>query len=184
VFDAIVLAGGSARRLDGVDKPAIEIDGRSMLDRVIAATDGAHHVVVVGPERALPARVRWVRENPPGGGPVSAIAAGIEHVGASWTLVLAADLPWVAPAVPLLLSAATDVDVAVLATGGRRNYLAAVWRTDALRTALSGLTEIANAAARDLYTPAVVTEVTDDRSWGQDCDTWDDIERARKKAPQ
>jgi molybdopterin-guanine dinucleotide biosynthesis protein A len=124
--------------------------------------------------------VTWVREEPPGGGPVAAIAAGVEQVEQHWCLVLAADLPAVAPAVPLLLTAAVHADVAVLATAGRRNHLAAAWRTDALRGAVSALDAVTGAAARQLFTAVDVVEVPDDREWGRDCDTWDDVERARR----
>ena len=85
-------------------------------------------------------------------------------------------------AVPLLLTAANGVDTAVLAAGGRRNHLAAVWRTEALRTALSERPEVRNAAFRELYAAVRVADVLDDRGWGQDCDTWDDIEQARARA--
>lgn len=181
MFDAIVLAGGTARRLDGADKPGLEIDGITLLDRVIAATRGAERVVVVGPERATRAEVVWAREDPPGGGPVAAIAAGLAEVEEAWCLVLAADLPWVGPAVPLLLTAASEHDAAVLAREGRRNHLAAVWRTEALRDALEQLDTAEGTAVRDLFARAVVTDVSDERDWGRDCDTWDDIAEARAK---
>ncbi|WP_438949006.1 NTP transferase domain-containing protein, partial [Streptomyces harbinensis] len=37
VFDAIVLAGGAARRLGGADKAAVTVGGRPLLDRVLDA---------------------------------------------------------------------------------------------------------------------------------------------------
>jgi molybdopterin-guanine dinucleotide biosynthesis protein A len=181
VFDAIVLAGGSARRLDGADKPALMIGGRTLLDRVIDAAHGAERIVVVGPERETRTHVLQVREDPPGAGPVAAVAAGLGLVQQAWCLVLAADLPWIAPAVPLLLTAARGADAAVLVTAGQRNHLAAVWRTDALRAAVRRLGQLADAPARALYTGVAVTEVHDDRDWGQDCDTWDDVAHARAK---
>lgn len=180
MFDAIVLAGGSARRLDGADKPAVAVGGATLLDHVLAAAHGAERVVVVGPQRAVDEEVTWAREEPPGGGPVAAIAAGLEHVERDWCLVLAADLPAIAPAVPLLLTAANHADVAVLTAAGRRNHLAAVWRTDALRGAVDALDRVADAAARELFAGIEVVEVPDDGGWGRDCDTWDDIEQARR----
>ena len=72
-FDAVVLAGGSARRLGGVDKPALQVGGASLLERVLAAVPSAGRVVVVGPPRALPPEVVQVREQPPGGGPGAAL---------------------------------------------------------------------------------------------------------------
>jgi len=101
MFAAVILAGGGARRLSGVDKPAIEIAGRSLLDRAVASVAGADPVVVVGPRRALAVGVRWTREDPPGAGPLAALAAGLTEVGplpAEATVALvAADLVNVVP---------------------------------------------------------------------------------------
>ena len=179
MFDAIVLAGAGSRRLDGADKAAVEVNGRTLLDIALAATDGAQRVVVAGPQRLVDRDVVWVQEQPPGGGPVAGIAAAVGSVSATWTLVLATDLPRIGPALPLLLTAAADVDVAVLSCDGRRNYLAAVWRTDALRAALARLGEVEDAAARDLIAGADVADVEDEQGWGEDLDTWPEIERAR-----
>ena len=79
------MAGGSARRLGGIDKCALPVGGAPVLARVVAACTGAAgvepaDVVVVGPPRpsvTLPVGVRTVREDPPGGGPVAGLAAGL-----------------------------------------------------------------------------------------------------------
>ena len=51
-FGAVLLAGGRASRMGGVDKPGLLVDGVSMRDRAIAAVGpvGADPIVVVGPE--------------------------------------------------------------------------------------------------------------------------------------
>src|SRR5438270_4429815 len=95
-FAAIVLAGGRASRLGGQPKPQLEVGGRSMLTAVLTALHGAGPRVVVGPPQPVPAGVLLVREEPPGGGPVPALAAGLAAVGeAEVVAVLAADLPFV-----------------------------------------------------------------------------------------
>jgi molybdopterin-guanine dinucleotide biosynthesis protein A len=181
-FDALILAGGAARRLDGADKPGLEVGGRSLLSRVVEACAGAHRVVVVGPRRPLPSRVSFVQESPPGGGPVAAIAAGLPLVSAPAVLVLAADLPWIAPAVPLLLEASVRSDAAVLVDAdGRRNVLAAAWQRVALARALDAVAQPAGAAVRTLFSGVDCIEVVDDGGWGLDCDTWDDVARARER---
>jgi molybdopterin-guanine dinucleotide biosynthesis protein A len=108
-YAAVVLAGGSGRRFGGIDKPALPVGGRSMLSRVLDAVAGASPRVVVGPSRpGLPADVVQVREDPPGGGPVAAIAAGLAAVTADLVVVLAADLPFLTPdAVAAILADAT-----------------------------------------------------------------------------
>lgn len=179
MFDAIVLAGRSSSRLDGADKAVVEIRGQRLLDLVLAATEGAQQVVIVGPERPVARDVAWTEEDPPGSGPVAALAAGLELVSADWVLVLATDLPAIADAVPELLTAAADGDVAVLECDGRRNHLAAVWRTTALRDAVDRLDSVVDAAMRVLFEGVDVIEVADSDGWGVDVDTWDDVEEAR-----
>ncbi|MBC6496647.1 molybdenum cofactor guanylyltransferase [Microbacterium sp. 4-7] len=110
---AIILAGGRASRLDGTAKPLLEVGGRTLLDRAIAAVDGCDPIVVVGPPAPTRVRVAWTRETPEFGGPVAGIAAGLALVDTADVLLLAADLPNAEGAVALLrrhppLSAGND----------------------------------------------------------------------------
>jgi molybdopterin-guanine dinucleotide biosynthesis protein A len=180
VYDAIVLAGGAARRLGGLAKPDLDVGGASLLDRVLAAVPDAARVVVVGPARAVGRPVVWRRETPPGGGPVAALAAGLPATSAEVVLVLAADLPFVAPAVPQLRAAVTASAAAFLVDpGGRVNYLAAAWRRPALLAALGALASPDGVAMRDLVAGVGWVPVPDTGGWGRDCDTWDDVGAAR-----
>jgi molybdopterin-guanine dinucleotide biosynthesis protein A len=182
VYDAIVLAGGTARRLGGVAKPQLAVGGITLLDRAVAAVSGARRVVVVGPQQPVASPVAWCREIPPGGGPVAAIAAGLLRVSAPTVVVLAADLPWIAPAVPALLAAVPAAGAAVLVDpAGRVNHLAAAWRRPALAAALGALGEPAGAAVRSLVAIADHVLVPDPDGWGRDCDTWDDLADARRE---
>lgn len=185
-FDAVVLAGGAARRLGGRDKPALRIAGASLLERVLDAVSGAASTVVVGPRRDLAVPAVWCQEVPPGSGPVAAIAAGLARVGADRLVLLAADLPWIAPAVGPLraaLDAPETPDAAVLVdASGRRNVLAAAWRTASLRAALVRVGPPAGRPVRALYDGAAVATVPDAGGWGADCDTWDDLQAARSRA--
>lgn len=183
-YDAIVLAGGGGRRLGGVDKLAQRVGGASLLERVVAAVSGARRVVVVGPPRPVPASVdvTWCVEDPPGGGPVAAVAAGLPATSAQIVVVLGADLPWIGPAVPVLVSAAPDAGVAALTDrDGRVNHLAAAWRRSALTAALAALPAVEGAAMRVLVEGVELVRVPDDDRWGDDCDTWDDIAAARAR---
>jgi len=180
MHDAIVLAGGAATRLGGAAKPQLAIAGRTLLDHAVAAVGDAECVVVVGPDQPVDAPVVFCREQPPGGGPVAAIAAGLVHTRADVVVVLAADLPFVAPAVPRLLDALPAVGVALLVDeSGRPNYLAAAWRRASLASALQRLGEAAGASMRALidFVPHVL--VPDEAGWGRDCDTWEDFDQAR-----
>lgn len=137
----IVLAGGAARRLSGVDKPMLEVGGIPLLHKAIDALRDAVDVVVVGPRRDGLPPVRWTREDPPGGGPVAALAAGLAALppeSDAEVAVLAADLPGVsASTVSRLRAARGDADGAVLVDAtGRRQWLTGVWRLMSLRDAL------------------------------------------------
>lgn len=111
--DAIVLAGGAARRLGGADKPALSVGGRPLLDRVLAACPDAARTVVVGPGRPTVRPVVRALEDPPGGGPLAALEAGLRHTTAPVVLVLSADLPFLtAETVHRLLATATATPTA------------------------------------------------------------------------
>lgn len=136
-FDAVVLAGGQSSRLGGADKTALLLDGRTLLDTVLAAVAGAGTRIVVGPARPTATPATFTRERPPGGGPAAAVPAGLALVRAQWVAVLAGDLPWLdAVTVDALRAAAANGGGggAVLADDtGRLQWLAGVWRTAALR---------------------------------------------------
>lgn len=185
--DAVVLAGGRGRRLGGVEKPLLLLDGDTLLDRALDAARGADRRVVVGPDTLpVPPGVSLVREDPPFGGPAAALGVGLAFLGspdlpgqlpADWTLVLAADLPSAADLVPALLAAAVglgaDVDAVVAVdTGGRRQWLTAVYRSAALRRVVHG--DLDGRPLRALLDGLQVEEVPLDV---QDIDTPEDAAR-------
>jgi molybdopterin-guanine dinucleotide biosynthesis protein A len=186
-FDAIVLAGGRATRLGGVDKPAVVIGGQPLLERVLAAVAGAHHRVVVGPPRGLPVSIVQCREQPTGTGPLAGLAAGMPFTSAAVVVVLAADLPWVGPAVPVLRTALHPTlppppdAVALVDCTGRLNLLAAAWHRPALVTALRRIGDPAGRPMHALTDHACVIPVPDTADWGTDCDTPLDIEAAARR---
>ncbi|MGV9562551.1 NTP transferase domain-containing protein [Streptomyces sp. NPDC003480] len=142
-YDAVVLAGGTARRLGGADKPGVRVGGRALLDRVLAACAGAATTVVVADPRPTARPVLWAREEPPGGGPVAALDAGLRHTTAGYVVVLSADLPFLeAGTVRRLLAAlrASGADGAVLTDPeGRDQPLVAAYRSATLRRELARL---------------------------------------------
>ncbi|MGW1211656.1 NTP transferase domain-containing protein [Streptomyces sp. NPDC002499] len=142
-YDAVVLAGGAARRLGGADKPGVRVGGRALLDRVLAACADARTTVVVADVRPTARPVLWTREEPPGGGPVAALAAGLAHTTAEHVVVLSADLPFLEPTTVQRLLAvlrAGDTEGALLTdTDGRDQPLVAAYRADALHREFAAL---------------------------------------------
>ena len=70
-YDAVILAGGRAERLGGLDKPGALVGGRSLIERVASAVGEATRLIVVGPPRDLTQEpMRAPSEAQPGEGPV------------------------------------------------------------------------------------------------------------------
>ncbi|WP_194905050.1 NTP transferase domain-containing protein [Catenulispora rubra] len=179
-FDVIVLAGGGARRLGGTDKPALEVGGVSMLDRVLAACRGAASVAVVGPPRPVSQPVVFTREYPPGGGPVPALAAGMTVGSAELVAVFAADLPFLdVEAVTTLRRALTADAVLFTDERGKDQPLAAVYRRSTLAEALDAVPELRGARLFSIVEALAVTRVPDTRGVTADCDTWEAVDSAR-----
>jgi molybdenum cofactor guanylyltransferase len=87
----VILTGGAGQRM-GADKAELEWGGRRAVDRLadLARSLGAGAVVTAGPrDYGLPVAA----EDPPGGGPVAGIVAGLRALNASRALVLAVDAP-------------------------------------------------------------------------------------------
>ncbi|MFJ3420997.1 NTP transferase domain-containing protein [Streptomyces sp. NPDC086082] len=194
-YDAVVLAGGAARRLGGADKPGLRVGGRALLDRVLAACADAGTTVVVADPRPTARPVRWAREEPPGAGPVAALDAGLRHTTADAVVVLSADLPFLEPAtVRRLLTAlrTSGAEGALLTDAdGRDQPLVAAYLASALRrelTALASAASVGDSAAggltglplRRLTAALALTRVPDPVA-SFDCDTWDDLVTARAR---
>jgi molybdenum cofactor guanylyltransferase len=110
----LLLTGGASRRM-GSDKALLEVDGQRLVDRAAAVlTAVADPVVEVGPGwSGLPA----VREDPPGSGPLAALAAGSAALRAAGhagpILVLAVDMPRVGVELLRFLAVRAGPDTAV-----------------------------------------------------------------------
>ncbi|GLW99736.1 NTP transferase domain-containing protein [Microtetraspora sp. NBRC 16547] len=188
-YDAVILAGGRAERLGGLDKPGALVGGRSLIERVAAAVPGARTLVVVGPPRPGPGpleRAVHTRENPPGSGPVPALRAGLALVTADEVALLAADLPFLdAEHVTALFDAARAAGAngaMLLDDESREQWLAGVWRAEPLREALARYT---GHSLRGLLGPLGPVTLrlapgADGRAPWFDCDTMDDLDRARR----
>jgi molybdopterin-guanine dinucleotide biosynthesis protein A len=194
-LDAIVLAGGRAGRLGGASKPDLVVGGRRLLATAIDAARSvrARHVVVVGPPSLDAPGCLVVREDPPFGGPVAGLAAGLaalpsdaaESAPDTDVLVLACDMPDADAVAARLLEARRTGPapgpghdgVCLVDASGRTQWLAALYSRRALEHALAALDHVDGAAMRRLAASLDLTAVPDGGST-QDIDTWGDLDRA------
>lgn len=195
-FAAIILIGGKARRFAGRAKSELVVGGSTILERMLAATEGAASRVVVGtrpPEAApLPQGVLQVLEDPPGSGPARSVQAGLAAVpdGCDRVAILGGDLPFLTPEALRLLhdhASGAEPDGAGPKRGalfcdnaGRRQWLCGLWPTDLVR--INAAQVDPGAPARLLFTGIEVETVTWEHEspppWF-DCDTPEDLAQAR-----
>ena len=191
-IDVVILAGGTARRLGGVSKAEVVARGARLLDHLLAGLAGLaglgreglflRRVCVVAPPRlVLPDGVLRALEDPPLGGPVAGIAAGVERLalegGAELTAVLACDAPQSWRALPRLVGGLPSwAQGAVLREGEHVQYLLGLYRTPAL----AGAVAPDGRALRDVPVRRVLggldlAHLTASGQEAHDLDTWEEV---------
>ncbi len=115
--------------------------GSTVLDHLLASLPPDWRVVAVGARRETSRPVEWTREEPPGGGPLAGVAAGLELVTSDVLAVVAGDMPYAAAGLVELVAALRDQPptvAGVVATDGDgvANPLLAAYRTAAVRGVL------------------------------------------------
>jgi len=180
-YAAVVLAGGTAARLDGVDKAGVEHAGRTLLEHALAATADAAETVVVGEPVPTSRPVTFTREDPPQGGPAAGLLAGVDALTGDHgsVLVLAVDMPRVGPAtVARLHVAAAGHDGAFLVDGSGRRALAGVLDAAALSRVRPD--DVHGLPLHRLLAPLRLAEVVAEGEEADDVDTWADLRRLRE----
>ena len=205
-FDTLILAGGRASRMGGVDKAGLAVGATPMLVSVAQAAAAADtsRLIIVGPIRAgsvhdgvstlaagRPGWLGWVQEEPPGSGPVAGLRRGLAAASAPWLVLLAADLPFLTAAhIRELLAAgvraARDPElrpgVACADATGQPQWLTSCWQTSSLRSALAAYSgDSLRGVLASLHPAAIRLAVPagDPPPW-LDCDTPDDLATARR----
>ncbi|GAB78471.1 Molybdopterin-guanine dinucleotide biosynthesis protein A [Austwickia chelonae] len=195
---AIVLCGGTSRRFGGGDKTTAQVDGESILDRLLLGLPERWPVICVGMSRPTARTVIWTREDPPRSGPLAGIAAGLAESRTRYTVVLAGDQPFAAEAVGDLVAALAAADdglhdrytacrkdtgsridgVQALDSAGEHQPLLAAYRTQALRAVMPA--DARDRGVRRVLAPlrCAGLDVAGHTTW--DVDTTDDLARARQ----
>ncbi|MCD4523596.1 molybdenum cofactor guanylyltransferase [Nocardioides sp. cx-173] len=177
-FAAVILAGGRAARLGGVDKASVEIGGRTLLARAIDAVVDASEVVAVGEPVPTERPVTFTYESPRYGGPVAALLTGRDALlhRTPYLVVLAVDMPRVdAHTVRRLLEAAPTAEGAALVGPDGRRQLALALATERLDAVRPGQEEQHDLALHRLLSRLHLAAVPAVGEEHRDIDTWADL---------
>lgn len=110
---ALILAGGRATRLGGIDKRELVIGGRTIFERQVAVLAPRVAEIVVSSPRPV-AGYRTVADAVADIGPLAGIAAGLAACRTPWLLIIAGDMPHITgPVVDLLVSRIAAPDDAI-----------------------------------------------------------------------
>jgi molybdopterin-guanine dinucleotide biosynthesis protein A len=107
---ALILAGGKATRLGGVDKRELVVEGRTIFERQVSVLADRVAEIIVSSPKAITG-FRTVRDTVDDGGPLAGIAAGLAATRTPWLLVLAGDMPFVTPELIDRLLSRTDDEI-------------------------------------------------------------------------
>jgi len=129
----LVLAGGESRRM-GVDKPGLDFGGTTLLERVLGRLQGVFPRVVVSVRTPrADVAVPQVCDAHPAGGPLAGLCAGLAAASTPWVFAVAADMPFMHPAMIRKLATRREGYQAVVPMiGGFPQPLAAYYATNAL----------------------------------------------------
>ena len=142
MWSAAILAGGRATRFGGLDKSALVVDGRSILERQVSelaklTTD----ILLVGGSPAPQGdSVRVVKDLVPGCGPLGGMHAALDAAAGDATMVVACDMPYLsARFLAHLLTLTADADAVVPRTELGHHPLCAAYTRACLAPAAARL---------------------------------------------
>ncbi|HEU4733197.1 MAG TPA: molybdenum cofactor guanylyltransferase [Kofleriaceae bacterium] len=151
---ALILAGGKATRLGGVDKRELVVGGRTIFERQVEALRPCVAEIIVSSPRPV-AGYRTVADPVPDIGPLAGIAAGLAAARTPWLFVIAGDMPGIDRAlIDLVLSrAVAEWDAVGIRIGNLPEPLCS-----ALRVAVWQPIVAARIATRHLKASALLTD--------------------------
>ncbi len=162
------------------DKTVADVGGVSLLERTLSGLPDGSLVVCVGPPVPTTRAVTWAREDPPLGGPLAAVEAGLGALpsGVETVLLIAGDMPRAGLASAALLEAleANSGGLAVVVDDeDRPQPLLSAWARDLLTERIGALAPTAGRAVTALLDTA--NPVLVDDAWGAsaDVDTDEDL---------
>lgn len=116
-WTAAILAGGQARRLGGIDKSALVVGARSILDRQLSLLHGltSHLLIVTSDRSRVPAvDVPVVVDRIGGAGALGGLYTALVEAPTEQVLIIGCDMPFLtAPFLRHLAECGRDVEVAL-----------------------------------------------------------------------
>jgi molybdopterin-guanine dinucleotide biosynthesis protein A len=135
-----ILAGGRGMRLGGVDKAAVDLNGRPILEHQLAVLAPlAREILVVANDERLAAdpRLTVVLDPDPHAGVLPALLAALEAATSDLMLLVACDMPFVSRTlVEHLVDLAADYDAVIPKVDGYEQVMHAVYRVEPCRAAV------------------------------------------------
>lgn len=145
----ILLTGGSSRRM-GNDKAGLTFGNRTLLTFQLEQIPSKIPIVVVGESIDGWPEVTCTREDPPYSGPVAAVASGLELITTPLVLLLAVDTPFAFPQLLRFELGSNSQALIPRDHDGKAQYLAGLYRSDSLRSALGQLGSPKDKSMREL----------------------------------
>lgn len=177
-FSCVLLTGGTAARMNGIDKSSLKLGGRALLEICLDAFVDAEEVVVVGPPVPTTRPVTFTSEDPPFGGPAAGLLTGVDALlrPAALIGVLAVDMPHVSAAtLGRLREASRGHDGAFLVDDIGRRQLCGVLDAAALKRVRPGREEQHGMSMRTLLADLDLAQIAGTGDEPRDIDTWADL---------
>jgi molybdopterin-guanine dinucleotide biosynthesis protein A len=131
---ALILAGGKARRLGGMAKHAIVIDGKTIFERQVAVLKPLVADIMVSAPAPIDEAYCTLPDTIEDAGPLGGIASGLCACMTPWMLVVAGDMPYLSPAVIELLCARAEGDAVAFEIDGRPQPLLCALKQETFET--------------------------------------------------
>lgn len=182
-WSAMILTGGSSSRF-GSDKSQAMLGENSLVDTLLTTLPSDIEIVIVGPEMQYASRkVKYIQEEPRGGGPVAAIHAGLDLIETEFVSIIATDMPFASLIINVLTAnfPSTEDATIPLDSEGVRQTLCAIYRADSLRAAIAKFESPQGQSMRQLMKLLSVKELPLDPAIERiliDIDTPSDLQQA------
>jgi molybdopterin-guanine dinucleotide biosynthesis protein A len=185
-ISAIILTGGSSTRF-GSDKTQALLGEKTIVAHIVDSLPREWPIIIVGPTFVSQrSSLYFTREEPIGGGPVYALAAGLRLVSTAFVAVIAGDMPFAARALTELIDRQVSKDgLVLLDQEGFRQTLCAIYRTSSLESALSSMDALEGKSMRNLVDLLNVEEISLAEEFASsllDIDTLEDLTRAKNES--